>query len=158
MQRIAALILALTVGCVHAIPLGPVEQCAQQGMALQGVTLSSGVSTGFAAGNNGGYLYSRGAAYGQAVSCQMPTSAQQQCIIAAARRSGFMKADYEPFGRNVLIGLGYVLFIIPGIALSIVFEVGRDDYEDEALAAYNSELQRCVQPAADTRRPPGWSN
>jgi len=155
-KHFAALTLAAAMGCVHSIPLAPVEQCAVQSMTLNGITMSSGTSSGIAFGN-GGYAVGRGVSYGQSVSCRPAQTTVEQCVIAAAQRSAAMKYGWDPTWRNLLIGVGYLAFILPGVVLDIAFFTGRSETQDDAIDTYNQAIQLCA-PATqvETNRPAGW--
>lgn len=140
-------------GCVHAIPLAPVQQCGMQNMVADGVGFSSGQSTGAAYGT-GGWAVSGVSSYGQSVSCRRPALPAEQCEAIAGMRSGSVRAAWDPSWRNLLIGLGTVAFIVPGIVASIAFHVGRDQTIDESATVYNEQLTGCMSHVTSTAGPP----
>jgi len=70
------------------------------------------------------------------------------CEVRAAQASGTIKASWDPSWRNLVIGLGTVALVLPGIVASIVFHVSRDNAQDEAAAAYTSSINACVNVTA----------
>ena len=120
-----------------------------QGMVLAGMSMASATSTGVA--SVGGYVaVSNGAAYSEAVSCVRPMSVDQQCEIEGAQWSLAKKGEFSPTGYNVLLGVGYVFYVIPGLII-YAFVHDADEYaaadaERVGQAARNSCLAR-MQPA-----------
>src|ERR1043165_9848879 len=99
MKRMALILtMAFGAGCVRRIPLTPVEECAVQGMALEGVAMTSGNAHVYM----GNGRFAHGVSYGQSVSCRQP-SREELCSIQAAQRSAALKLDYSPMGRNVVL-------------------------------------------------------
>jgi hypothetical protein len=69
-------------------------------------------------------------------------------------RSGSVRAGWDPSWRNLLIGLGTVAFIVPGIVASIAFHIGRDQTIDESSNVYNEQMAGCMSHVTSTAGPP----
>lgn len=144
-MRKIGLVLMVTAaaGCVHAIPLAGAEQCARNGMLLEGMTMSEGSAIGIASG--GGFTsVATGRSYGESVSCRRPATQFEACEIAAARASGLVKLDWDQRGRNLLIYVGYLAFILPGVIFSAIFIGQENDVRDSARDTYAETYTTCV--------------
>ncbi len=123
--------LALS-ACIRRPPLTPQERCALDGMALGGVMHSSSRSVGVA--TSGRYTaVATGSSYSDGVLCVMPMP-DQRCEVAGARVSALEKLDFSETPRNAVIGIGYLLWILPGVVMYFVFDAASDTAGREAEA------------------------
>ncbi len=138
----------MCVGCVHRPGISPAEQCAAQGMLLGGMSMSSATSRGVAV--SGEYVaVARGDAYSEAVSCVRPSTVDEQCEVEGERASLGKKAEFSPTGYNIALGIGYLLYILPGLVIYVFVhdadEGAAIDARQAGYAARNSCLAR-AQP------------
>jgi len=133
-MRIVAMVLVL-VGCMKDLPVRAPEQCATQGMVLEGETTKIGEDD-------------------PDLHCRRAQTTADTCELNAAQKSLGARLDYSTGGRNGLIFLGYVAFIVPGILLSVIFSGERNGIAEDADRTYADELAKCSVPAEVTG-PPG---
>ena len=128
--------------CVRRPALTLHEQCADRGMVLAGVTMSSGGSVGVARAG-GQTVVATGRRYDEEVSCRVPETRADQCVIEANALSAAHKFGFGVIGRNFLIGVGYVAFILPGFAFYLIFDSQADRTANEARKMREVALERC---------------
>jgi len=129
------LALLLVAGCMHDLPVRAPEQCATQGMVLEGETTKIGEDD-------------------PELHCRRVRSPVDACELQAAQKSLAARLDYSTGGRNWLIFVGYAAFIGPGVLLSIVFGRQRDRILAAADQSYIDELATCSAPV-EVSGPPG---
>jgi len=133
MKRTIVAVMAAVVGsgCVHRPPLTPAEQCAEQGMILEGMSLSTSGGVGVAT-VNGTTAIARSSSYGETVACRRPATSTDHCEVASYSEAARRKGEFNTGWRNLLIGVGYVVYILPGLVLYLVFDSQSDDAGTEA--------------------------
>jgi hypothetical protein len=85
-MRWVAAMAVLVSGCVHHLALAPQEQCATRGMYLEGLSMSSGTTSGYATGG-GVSVYGRANSYDESVSCRRAKTVEEKCEVFAANAS-----------------------------------------------------------------------
>jgi hypothetical protein len=110
-------------------PISYNEHCALRGMVLSGV--SDGVERTFISGGNGGWA--SGTSQSQNISCSRAKTEEDKCMVRKYTASAQPKAEYNDGYRSkrTLTGVGYYAFILPGVALKLVY----DKQLDEAMKA-----------------------
>jgi hypothetical protein len=130
------LTLAL-LGCATAIPYTAEEQCALGAMHLVGLDFQSGSSHAVASNGRSAVAHS----YGTAVRCETPKSEAESSHVAIVRQSLDPKIEYNNAigGKRLMTGIGYVLWIVPGIGLKLYFD---SEYDNAVEQSYKirSEL------------------
>lgn len=81
----------------------------------------------------------------QSVSCRRPETPKDDCEITAASVSRALKDDYGTAGRNLLIGVGWVAFVVPGLVLSIVFHQESETTGASADGQFVTAYVDCMQ-------------
>lgn len=146
MRTALVLVMGFSFGCVHAQRLTPDERCALQGMVLTGMSVSNSSSSDVTVG--GGHTYvTSGSIDESSVQCRVPATTAERCAVDHTLKPAAMKLDYNAKIRNLLIGTGYVLFIVPGIVASIAFISGEADLEKEIADLYTATS--CDAPVAE---------
>lgn len=142
------LLAALLCGCVHAMALDGNEQCALEGMKLTGASLAGAesVTTAYAGGTT---VVAVDSTSGTTYQCAVPEP-QERCAVDAYRQGAAQKAAYDPRARNVVIGIGYCAWILPGIVAYAIMQNGRTDI---ATAADRAEVQALNSCSAVSLRP-----
>lgn len=135
---LVSVLAALASGCATAIPYTYQEHCAFDGMKLQGVQHSHGQAMVYSQGH-----LASGHSYGTGVSCEIPKTDADKAEVNHIREAAQPKADYN---RNIgpkrlLTGVGYVLWILPGIGAKLYY----DSQYDKAVEA---SQQRYRTPAS----------
>ncbi len=139
--RTASLVYLLPLtACISAPRVTAQERCAMNGLTLAS---SSNVNAGGVIGQTTGIFGASG------YQCVRPATERERCEIQAHASAGAIKDDFGVTGRNVAIGVGYLLYIIPGIIMYFVFDSQKDDVEGEADSRRAAGLNRCVD------QPPG---
>lgn len=142
-MRYLTIAAALLAACVHPIPLTSAETCAIRGMALGGVNVSSGGASG-GAYVNGRWIYA-GASYGGETAICVQPQPGQVCEVRANLVSAERKLDFGTGWRNLVIGVGYVAFILPGLLFYVGFRQEAIDTRDGAQADGQAAYARCVR-------------
>lgn len=138
-------LLSTLTACMAPLPLRYSEQCAAIGMVVAGVSFSSGSSTAVAT-NGQVFAVAHEDSDDQSLSCRPPMTTLEQCHMKAAVTSGLTRANYTPGGENFFLFVGYVAFVIPGLVLHIVFDIGRDDVDNGADKVFAREWRKCNSP------------
>jgi hypothetical protein len=141
-------LVAVTACYVRPAYLAPAEKCGASLMVVEGLVASSGQATAVAYNNAGGAAYARGVSYEESVSCRRPATQEERCEAEAGRASALIKLDFDPRGRNVLVYLGYLAFLVPGLLLYATFDGTRDDVIGAARDAFGSALAECMSRTA----------
>lgn len=141
MKRVV-LVTAVLAGCVHAPALTPREQCGTQGMVVEGVAMSSGSDVTVAT-NLRTTAVARTNSYSETALCRRPATPEETCEARASGASAVEKLGYSPGWRNVLIGVGYVFWILPGLVLFVVFDSQYDNTITDAEGARLTAQQQC---------------
>lgn len=165
MKNIILIACALSLtGCATMAPISYQEECALKGMALSGV--SSGTSTGHISGSiQGNQRTANGRNYGhenhdysgttvtysETVNCYVPQTEKQQCQVNALGESARPKAEWNSRerSRHVWRIIGYVLYIVPGVIMSVVHESGKDDSIKESQEIAHANSGACNYQAED---------
>ncbi len=156
LMLVVVAVIALLTGCVHTPPWTPREQCAANGMLLDGIGMSRGEASGVASGG-GVIVGTRASSYGESLSCRRPITADETCEVRAARASLDVKDAFETGWRNLYIGLGYAAFAVPGLFILYLSTVDKHEAEKNAAEAYVQTLASCATPQPATiAGPPGW--
>ncbi len=115
---------------------------------MNGLTLasSSSVSAGGAIGQTTGIFGASG------YQCVRPATERERCEIEAHAQAGTVKDDFGVLGRNIAIGVGYLVYIIPGLVMYFVFDSQKDDVEEEAASRRAAGLSHCARAPSG---PPG---
>ena len=141
---VSILVLSLT-GCVHEIGSGNHQNCAFQGMVLDGVDLGSASATT----TGPKFRTYQTNAYSESARCSRPKTDEEKCQISAYQRSWQPAAD---FNKNVgldnfAVGLGYCLFILPGAAAYLYFDSKRDESYRDMIGTIQGGLKSCEREA-----------
>jgi hypothetical protein len=137
------LVAALLVACVHRPPLSAREQCAGEGMLLAGVSSYSSSSSGVAT-TGGTTAWARGASYDEGVSCRRPETHEEKCEVTGAMVSRDIKLGFAERPRNVVIGAGYILFVVPGLLMYMIFSNDKSETHARAKSERAAVLARCL--------------
>lgn len=132
---------ALVAGCVHAIPMGNHQRCASQGLVLDGVDLGSAESNTVTPKWN---VYTTTTATNN-VHCVSAKIAEEKCKIDVYNRSLQPGAEFnEHVGfKNLAIGAGYCLFLVPGIFAYSHFDSQRDEAFRDSIDIIKSGTRSC---------------
>jgi hypothetical protein len=156
MFKAAVLVASMVAGCMSSLPLRYSEQCAATGMVVSGVSFSNGTSSAVA--TDGRVLVvAHEDDSGQTLSCRPPATPIEQCHVQAAALSGPIRADYTPGGKNFFLFVGYAAFILPGVALRIVFGIQRDGVDEEADEVFAREWRKCDAREMGSGPPGGFT-
>ena len=141
MVRLLVLMIFMT-GCVHKIGLSNAQVCAADDMTLAGV--GHGSSTAIA---TSGGVWATAAGSSQSISCVKPSTPEEKCDVAANRAVLGPVSEWNSgvTSKNLLLGLGYTFYVIPGV---ILYNVSYSDQEKQAYvdadSAYRQEMNRCT--------------
>lgn len=124
--------------CVHRPPLNPQEVCASNGMLAENAALSRS-GTVSVEGDSA-------TTFGANLGCRRPVTPDEVCEVSAANTSMSVKMGFSPGGPNFLIGVGYVVFIVPGIVLYLLFDHQSDAAAANAAAAFQATKAACPPP------------
>jgi hypothetical protein len=146
---IAIVATLLASGCAHHPPLSGEETCGIQGMILEGVALGTGsaVATDF----SGNSVAVRSNSFG--VSCRRTSTPEERCEVGAAQAAAGKKLSYDEGWRDLLLGAGYVAWILPGVILFIVFREQANTLAGEAEGEGQTALEDCLRATAARNRP-----
>ena len=139
MVRILLCLLVLS-GCVHRIELTNAQVCAADDMALAGI--DHGVSTSIASGSGG---WAASSATAKNINCMKPSPAEQ-CEVDANKASFMPAAKWNASvtSRNVVIGCGLALFVVPGLAVAYYFDELEMQARQDSKAAHRRQLEQCT--------------
>jgi hypothetical protein len=112
-------------------------------MVLTGMAMSSGGAVATATDGTT-TAWARSSSYGESVSCQRPMTPAEVCEVRGALVARGIKLDYSTDWRNVLIGIGYVLYILPGVVLYFALD-GGDEVAEEATLAGIRVRDECMR-------------
>jgi hypothetical protein len=132
-HRWIALLLA---GCVHAPPVSPREDCATDAMYL-----SENERPRRANGEPDAF-------------CRAPATPVEVCEVKASIASLQVKSEFSTGWRNAMIGVGYVLWILPGVGLYFLFDHQSTSAGEDANAEFEAVDNRCLATAPAVRPPP----
>lgn len=151
---IPALGFALS-GCATAIPYSFQERCARTDMKLSGVGYSDSNSVGYAQFTKPN-LTSAGSAMATvnsestSISCQPPTTDEERQQIQALKRGLPPKDEYNNSiqGKRFLTGLGYFIYIVPGVIAKLAFDALYDKAMQQSyqLSREPASTPQTVQP------------
>lgn len=151
MKKITMLIVLAFTGCATVAPISYQEHCALKGLKLAGVSESNGTSSASAYNyQTGQSATAYGNSYAENIGCLAPSSPQDKCEIKNHQQTAIPKADYNDGikGKRILNGFAYVLWVVPGVVLKLVY----DDQHDKAVAKSReiaSQLPECqAEPVA----------
>lgn len=134
------LLAILLPGCAHQIPLTYQESCASRGMVFSGIETYNGQA--FAYGANGAWANVQ--ATGESVSCSVPKTQVESCQTEYLANESAPKRAYNSNVQSLrlLTGIGYVLYIVPGVAMKYVADKRYDkavlDSQDYVATTPNS--------------------
>lgn len=131
MKAFLVVVLIVTqVACASYSPLSYQETCGVKGMVLKGV--SSGTSSGVGVVSSGAIVSTSG--YSEQVSCEVPKGEVEMCESDLGYRSAVPKLAYnDRVGTaNNLIGIGYILYIVPGAVFAVVMSNQKSKAEAES--------------------------
>jgi hypothetical protein len=137
------LISGILSACATAIPYSNEEECAKVGMVPDGVAIGSASTIG--------YNYNAGvttvSTSSSTLMCRVPTSQVQQCQVKHLQESMAPKERYNSkIGeKKLLTGLAYLIYVIPGIGVKLMFDRESLDSENESQEISSN------QEACDTR-------
>jgi hypothetical protein len=138
-------VVGLLGACVHAPIWSPQEQCAANGLVLNGVVSSHGETVAVASG--GAIVVANAESTDESVSCRRPATIDETCEVRAATASLRVKLDFGTGWRNAMIGVGYVVYILPGLVLLLIFDSQKNSTADDAENVYADTLYRCRHDA-----------
>ena len=145
MRTLAILIsiVLTTSGCVHRLSMANNQQCASEGMVLDGVDMGS-TSAASIGPNFSTYSTS---ARSNVVRCSMPKKEADKCKIGVYLKSMNPKEEFNQHigWKNLLIGVGYS-YLIPGIAAYYYFDNQRDQAYGDALKIIDEGTKTCESP------------
>ena len=133
------------IGCVHRIPLTYQEYCGQQGLVFNSVRDDSGSARAY---NYRTQSVVRASSFNRSISCERPKSEVDNCEIESTGQAGILKSEYNSgvLARNYLIGAGYFLWVLPGVAAYYYYDSKRDSVLENieaqrlpATTCYNDE-------------------
>lgn len=132
---LAVFVLVLS-GCATMAPYSYEEECAMQGMKLVGADHAHGRSTTV---SQGGRVYI-GNDYSTAVRCDVPRSETERKQVEHARSAVMPKYNYNDWleTKRTINGAGYLLFVVPGVALKLYFDSERDRAIADSEAIYRT--------------------
>ena len=149
------ILLTLTIyisGCATPAPYLYEQQCAKQGMLLRGVDSASG---------SGLYITPNGrlgtaTMYGSTVRCDVPKSEEESCEVSRINRTTAPIDKYnERMGAKVTLNtLGYLFFIIPGLAIWSSYEKDKHAATTESIEAYVKTKNDCRFPSSESLNKP----
>jgi len=144
MRPLIALLLAVQVGCVHAIGVDPESVCAKDGKKLDTLTYGSGSEAG-AVYINGNYVPVTNSTSSRSYTCVTPVTDQEKCKAKAADHIAHAAWDHDAkvFGRNMMLGAGYLFYLLPGAYLYYRFDSDREEVIDTAAQQYVDKLREC---------------
>lgn len=147
---VVGLIVGL-VGCAHRIPPSYHEQCALDGLVFKSMTSSSSGSLSYAPGIG---LVS-GSSRGEAVQCDVPINDEEKCRIERYQESYWPKRKFNQRvpGVNLLMGLGYMLYVLPGAVFYFHIDRERERTQGESDQLTYGIDESCKQKSPET--PPG---
>lgn len=138
MKKLTIVFAALLAGCAARAPISYQEYCALDGMVLRSVTTASGSAIAF------GGRPTTVKSSSEAISCEPPQSPSQRCEVEHLAAEAKPKHDYNStVGKwNLGIGVGYVLWILPGVGMKL----WSDAKYDKAIA---TAAEQTRAPACD---------
>jgi hypothetical protein len=139
----AIVAVAMLSACVSAPRLTANERCARRGMVLAGVSLSSSGGVGVATSGRHTAVASS-SSYSEDVICVRPVTPVDTCEVQGGRVAAARKLDFSDLGWNLTIGIGYVLFILPGVVMYFVADSQSDAVGREAERAGANTTARCA--------------
>lgn len=147
MYRVLSLLIATAIsisGCATVAPVSDSETCAKSGMLLAGKSFSEGNATVWT-----GKTTAIGSSSGISLSCRVPENEADKCEVNRIASIAQPKFEYnENIGtKRTLTGVGYVLWIIPGVVLKLVY----DSQYDKALSASNEISKTSASCSALTK-------
>lgn len=77
-----------------------------------------------------------------------PPAPEDACFIEAYRDGAATKGTYRTGGRNLLLGVGYLAWVIPGLLMHSAFEAARADEISQVDASEAQSLNACAPRAA----------
>jgi hypothetical protein len=119
------------------------ESCALKGMKLSGVSEANGHDTAYA--YNWQTQQSASAtvnSYSESVACRVAETAADKCEVEHFQKTAAPKVEYNDGykGKYFLSGLGYWLFIVPGVILKLTYdsELSKAEAQSRAIASTSS--------------------
>lgn len=125
--------------CVTSIPYSNKEVCAEDGLAL-GETAQNSASPRAVSGLHSETERTRDSG----VSCIRP-EAEEVCDVEAYQKSAEIKSMWNSVKgqKNMIIGAGYLLYVVPGILAYFIFQGERSSYVNDASLANNEHYDFC---------------
>lgn len=136
MSIIVGFVICLS-GCATYAPYTYQEQCAFKGMKLAGVNADSGRTTHVTYGRNSP-IVGTSDNYSESVRCDVPASDDDRKMIGHIHFAAGPKIKYNSTVeiKRWVNGAGYILFIIPGIGLKLVFDNEQEKAIKESESLY----------------------
>ena len=134
------IITLLLTSCATPINYTYEESCALKGLVLSGVTSTNlngsnyNINTGNTSVNN---------LSGESIQCKIAQNENEKCLINELRKKMIPKVDYNEniSTYRTITGVGYCLFIVPGIIFKIIF----DDKKNNAIIESNKISVDCLK-------------
>jgi hypothetical protein len=148
-------LVLLEAGCSLVPYMTPQEKCAARGMVLSGVAESEDYSVGVAHSGKH-HAVATASSRGETVFCREVAPTDDRCLLEATQASALLKADFDDYGRRLLVVFGYCVFIAPGIILQVSFHANAVAAEEEAAKKFRATLDQCRQvqaPRQETQAP-----
>lgn len=150
MKAAVFLISTSLFGCATAIPYSPVERCAQDEMVLIGINHGNSAATAVAYNYSGGLTTASASGVSTNVLCSVPTNDEQKKQILDTKKELGPKEDYNGRleGKKWLTGIGYFVYIVPGIVAKVIYDGQYDDAVKKSNEIATQSTQTVVRPPA----------
>jgi hypothetical protein len=141
-MRIIIILSLLTTGCATPAWRSYNQDCASRGMALSGVTTTTGDATHLVGGRLMASDYEE-----EQVSCHIPKSDYEQCMIRAHAESLKPLQDYNEWigAKRTLTGLLYFPVVLPGVGLKLYFDKQREVAYKESESIERKIASECLE-------------
>lgn len=140
-------------GCASSIGYTRAEKCALRDMKVTGAYFGGGSASASSYNwKTGETTSAHGRHSFEGVNCAVPETPSEKCDVATNRASATAKADYQDGygGKVILNGIGYVLYIVPGILLKLHYDSTREDALAQAKRDSERAASRCNRKASET--------
>jgi hypothetical protein len=161
-RNLVAVTVVAAAGCMHALPLSYSETCGIRGMAMAGAVVSDGGANSTVSDSRGHTSTAYASSHSDTAVCARAVTFQEQCEVRAAAIAGAIKADFAVRSRNFALGVGYVLYVLPGVILYFLFDSQANATMREAELAASDIHRRCMAEIPRPRPAPvaptvGWA-